>query len=252
MLVYLDESYDGNHSFFLLGALFVPSSRKLHRAFRQAKVDEGYVLPGGEVKEIKYTEIRTPRLLRVAQVGVDLFMNNDAWFRCIVVDQRPESGWRLDYFGSRDERKAIKEARFYKKFAEMLLRSNSQDIINGVLLTDRMTRCAGDDFLRLIRDEFSAPSGPSSPAPTYRSVQSVDTGAEGYHLGQIGDLLTGAVLNELVEPKGSTGRYKRRFRDYVKTCIKIPSLGPEYWRMSKDQANVQHPKFQVWHWRPTS
>ena len=95
MLVYLDESYDGAHNFFLLGALFVPESIPLHRAFRQVKVNEGYALPSGKVKEVKYSQLGTPKQLRIAKAGVDLFLRSDGWFRCIVVDQRPESGWSL-------------------------------------------------------------------------------------------------------------------------------------------------------------
>ncbi len=74
MLVYLDESYDNTHRFFLLGALFAPSPAKLHRAFRQVKRDEGYALPSGEVKEVKYTDLRARKQLRVARSRLDLFV----------------------------------------------------------------------------------------------------------------------------------------------------------------------------------
>ena len=80
MLVYLDESYDNAHNFFLLGALFVPDSIPLHRAFRQVKVNEGYVLPNGEVKEVKYSQPARPKQLRIAKAGVDLFLESDGWF----------------------------------------------------------------------------------------------------------------------------------------------------------------------------
>ena len=80
MLVYLDESYDNAHNFFLLGALFVPDSIPLHRAFRQVKVNEGYVLPSGEVKEVKYSQLSSPKQLRIAKTGVELFLASDGWF----------------------------------------------------------------------------------------------------------------------------------------------------------------------------
>ena len=250
MLVYLDESYDNAHNFFLLGALFVPDSIPLHRAFRQVKVNEGYVLPNGKVKEVKYSQLSSPKQLRIAKTGVELFLASDGWFRCIVVDQRLESGWSLDYFGRRDESRAIKEARFYKKFTEMLLRSNSKEFVNGVLLADRMTRCTGDDFFRLIRDEFSTPSNPYLSGPTFRAVHEVDTAEEVHQLGQIGDLLTRAVLNDLVESTGARARYKRQFKAYVKQTVRVPSLGPEYWTMPKHRVDAKHPNFQVWHWHP--
>ena len=250
MLVYLDESYDNAHNFFLLGALFVPDSNPLHRAFRQVKVNEGYVLPNGEVKEVKYSQLWRPKQLRIAKAAVDLFLESNAWFGCIVVDQRPEFGWSLDYFGKPNESNAIKEARFYKRFSEMLLSRNLRGISNGVLLADRMTRCAGDEFLRLISDEFSKPASPNSSEPILRAVVEVDTAAEIYHLGQIGDLLTGAILNDLVEPKGASARYKRHFKQFVKDRIGVPSLGPDHWQGSPNRSNTMHPQFHVWHWHP--
>lgn len=250
MLVYLDESYDNAHSFFLLGAIFIPDSIPLHRAFRRVKVEEGYVLPSGEVKEVKYSQLLTPRQLRIAKAGVDLFLGSDAWFRCIVVDQRTESGWSLDDFGRPEESNAIKKARFYNQLTEMLLRNGIQGVSNGVLMADRMTRCAGDDFLRRISDEFSSPSGPSSSEPSIRAVVEVDTALEVYHLGQIGDLLTGAILNDLVEPKSAKSRYKREFKTYVKDCIGVPSLGPDYWDVPENKAEELHPRFQARQWNP--
>ncbi len=248
MLVYLDESYDGAHNFFLLGALFVPESIALHRAFRQVKVQEGYVQPSGEVREVKYSQLARPKQLRIAKAGVDLFLESDGWFRCIVVDQRPESGWALDDFGRPDESNAIKKARFYNQFTETLLRNGSKGVSNGVLLADRMTRSSSDDFLRRMSDGFSVPSNTDSSEPTFRAVAEVDTALEVYHLGQIGDLLTGAILNDLVEPKSVKARYKREFKVYVRNCLQVPSLGPDYWNMPLEKAEALHPQFLVWYW----
>lgn len=250
MLVYLDESYDNAHSFFLLGALFIPNSIPLHRAFRDIKIDEGYVTPQGEAKEIKYTQLRTARQLRIAKAGVDLFLESEGWFGCIVVDQRASSGWSLNYFGKPNESIAIKEARFYKRFSEILLWRNSRNIANGVLLTDRMTRCAGDAFLRLIADEFSAPSTPTSSEPTFQTVVEVDTALETYQLGQLGDLMTGAVLNELISPGGKTSRYKRQFKEYLRDRLGVPSLGPDYWHGPPGTSGARHPQFHAWYWQP--
>lgn len=248
MLVYLDESYDNGHKFFLLGALFVPDSIPLHRAFKGVKVNEGHVLPDGEVKEVKYSQLYTPRHLRIAKRGVDLFLASNAWFGCIVVDQRPVSSWSLDSFGRPDESNAIKEARAYTSFTELLLARNSRETSNGVLLVDRMTRCAGDDFLRRITDEFSKPSTPDVSEPTFRTVVEVDTALEVYQLGQLGDLLTGAILNDLVEPKARKSRYKRQFKQYVKDRLGVPSLGPDFWQNPPGTGEPIHPQFHVWYW----
>ena len=245
MLVYLDESYDNAHRFFLLGALFAPSPAKLHRAFRQVKRDEGYALPSGEVKEVKYTDLRARKQLRVARSGLDLFMQSDSWFRCIVVDQAPESGWSLDSFGSPSESRAIKQARFYNRCTETLLRRGIGDVVNAVLLADRMTRCAGDDFVRLIGDAFNASRETGGP-PAFRSVHEVDTARERYHLGQISDLLIGAVLNELTNPRGRRGRFKRQFKEYAKNCLGADALAPE--SMPEREPNPRHRQFHVWRW----
>ena len=250
MLIYLDESYDNAHNYFLLGALFIPTSIPLHRAFREVKISEGYVFPNGEVKEVKYSQLNSARQLRIAEAGMDLFLKSDGWFACIVVDQRPEFGWSFDYFGRNYESRAIKEARFYKRFSEMLLWKNCRGISDGVLLADRMTRCAGDSFLRLIADEFSVPSTPTSQHPALQMVVEVDTGVETYQLGQIGDLLTGAVLNDLTQPGGTRGRYKRQFTEYVRDCLGVPSLGPDYWQAPPDETHTSHSKFHIWHWQP--
>lgn len=249
MLIYLDESYDNAHAFFLLGALFVPKSKPLHSAFRQAKIQEGYLLPDGQTREVKYSQLRKARDLRVAQAGIEAFLASGAWFRCVVVDQRPEMGWSLDFFGTPDEGRALKEARAYKKFTEMLLRDNRRGVSNAVLLADQMTRCAGDEFIGRIADEFGQPRGEA--APMLRSVQQVDTALEDYQVGQIGDLLTGAVLNELVVPQGKSARYKRQFREYAKARLGIPSLGRDYWSQPRYGLEREHPEFQVRHWRPT-
>ena len=252
MLIYLDESYDSAHDFFLLGALFVPDSTTLHRDFRQVKVDEGFVLPSGEVKEIKYSRITRAKLLRIAKAGVDLFLKSNAWFACIVVDQRTESGWSFSSFGGADEGNAIKRARSYKHFTQLLLHNSMRGVTNGVLLADRITRTQGDDFLQAIRDTFSVPSIGASQAPALSTVVEVDTALEIYHVGQIGDLLTGAVLNDLVEPQGARASFKREFKRYLKQQLGVPSFGRDYWNMPAGKVATMHPSFQVRHWDPNS
>lgn len=250
MLIYLDESYDSAHDFFLLGALYVPDSTTLHRDFKQAKIDEGFILPSGEVKEIKYSQITRAKLLRIAKAGTDIFLRSNAWFACIVVDQRPESGWSLASFGRADEGNAIKRARSYTYFAQLLLHNSMRGVTDGVLLADRMTRTQGDDFLQAIREAFSEPSIRSSHAPALSTVVEADTALEIYHVGQIGDLLTGAVLNDLVEPQGARASFKRAFKRHVKQQLGVPSFGRDYWNMPADRVATIHPNFQVWHWDP--
>ena len=250
MIVYFDESYDGEHNFLILAAIFNPRSKAIHRSFLAAKRDLGFVDSNGTAKEIKYSYCSTHYLAKVASRGVDCFAESDSWFRAIVIDQRPESGFDLRYFGKADESRPLKEARAYKKFTELLLRGNCAGITNGTLLTDQMTRARGDAFLTLITDLFgSAGSGYSTEGkPVFSSVSEIDTALEQYHVGQIGDILQGVILNELVPTKN---RYKRRLREYVKERLGLTSLLPDYWdKLPKWKKDLIHPKYQLWYWKP--
>ena len=150
MIVYFDECYDGNHDFLILGALFNPNPKTIHKKLVKSKRDQGYVDSTGNVREIKYAECYTFDRLKIAKMGIDCFISSTSWFRAIVIDQRDKNSYDLDYFGKPGEPKIIKEARAYKKFAELLLKSNVSNISNAVLLTDRLTRCKGDIFPELI------------------------------------------------------------------------------------------------------
>ena len=185
-------------------------------------------------------------------MAVNCFINSPAFFRAIVIDQRPESGFSLNYFGRSYERKAIKEARAYKRFTEFLLKYNLADIQpNGILYTDQLTRCKGDLFCQLLRDLFSSVGENYSigkSKPIFKHIQEVDTSLEDYHLGQIGDILQGVILNELLPTQN---RWKNKIRNYVKGQLEIPSLLPDYWQvLPKWYQDQKHPRYQVWYWIP--
>ncbi len=139
MLTYFDECYDGNHSYLILGALYNPRPKQIHRDFLKRKREEKYFKTDGTVQEIKYSYCVDSKRFCVARLAVDCFKESSSFFRAIVIDQRPQSGFNLDFFGRPDEPRYIKDARAYKKFTELLLKSNIT-ITNGVLLTDRMSR----------------------------------------------------------------------------------------------------------------
>ena len=238
------------HAFFLLGALFVPNSNLLHRSFRKVKIDEEVCSPQRRSEEVKYSRLMTPRHLRIAQAGVDLFLESEAWFGCVVVDQRPGSGWSLDMFGEASEGNPIRRARSYTYFTELLLRLCIFGWTDGILLVDRMTRTDGDDFLVAIGQAFSAPAPEGGIESALRAVMEVDTALESYQVGQIGDLLTGAVLNDLVEPQGGRAKYKRAFKRYVKDRLGATSFQRDYPHSAEIIGRSDPPKFQVWHWQP--
>jgi len=250
MLTYFDECYDGGHSHLILGALYNPSVEKVHKDFLKRKQDEKYFKTDGTLQEIKYNYCVNSKRFRVARGAVDCFKESSSFFRAIVIDQRPQSGFNLDFFGRPDEPKYIKDARAYKKFTELLLKSNIT-ITNGVLLTDRMSRPKDDAFLSLISGEFGTEGVKYSRGksePIYRHIQEVDTALEQYHVGQIGDILQGVILNELVPARN---KYKRKLREYVKKELALPSLGQDYWQpLSKWEQDAKHHKYQIWYWRP--
>ena len=251
VLTYFDECYDGNHTYLILAALFNPTIKEIHRDFLRAKQEKGYFKADGSVQEIKYSYCVNHKRYSIAQKAVDCFVDNQSFFRAIVIDRCPQSGFNLDFFGRPDEPQKIKDARAYKKFTELLLKSNIT-ITNGMLLTDRLSRPKGDAFLPLLREAFGIAGVGYSQGmnePIFRHIQEVDTALENYHVGQIGDILQGAILNELV-PAGN--RFKRKLREYVKKKLSLPSLGQDYWLpLSKGEQDAKHFKYQIWYWRPS-
>jgi len=252
MLTTFDESYDNNHNYLILGALFCPSHKILHKEFLRAKKCAGYVDEHGKCKEIKYTTCYNHRQYKIAQVAIDCFIRSQAFFRAIVIDQRPDLSYDINYFGRPSESKAIKEARAYKRFAELLLKSSISDIQpNGLLYLDKLTRCRGDAFCELIKGLFGTYAENYSKdltKPLFKHIQEVDTGIEDYQLGQIGDLLQGVILNELLPGKNL---WKKRIRNYVKRNLEIPSLLPDYWKLlSRDYKDKKHHNYQIWYWTP--
>lgn len=250
MLVYFDESYDSNKDFLLLGALFNPKPGLIGARMLSAKRKLGYVDGCGEPLEIKYATSNNRERYRVARDCVDGFVKSPSWFRAIVIETSPGK-FDLSYFGRAFEGDAIRWARAYKKFAELLLSRNCANIENGVLLTDRLTRTKGDLFLELMRENFSQAGVGFSVGkahPTFKHIQEVDTALPAYQVGQIGDILTGVILNAL---KPTTNQYKTRLRKHVTRALTLPSLGPGYWqRLTKWRAELLHPKFGVWYWKP--
>ncbi len=251
MLAYFDECYDSNHSFLILGVLFNPAHRKVHNDFLQAKRTKKYLTPDGTAREIKYTRCVDHRKYSIAKSAVDCFINSRSFFRSVVVDQRPEAGFDLRHFGKSSESTAIKKARAYKRFTELLFKANISGITNGILLTDRLTRCKGDHFLSLMTDLFGTSGGGYSlgkSEPVFRYIQEVDTALEQYHVGQISDILLGVILNELLPTQN---KFKRKIREYLKAQLGLPSLGQSYWKsMEKWEHDQKHPKYQIWYWKP--
>lgn len=249
MLIYFDESYDNNHYYLLLGALFSLHPRYLHRKLLEIKKKNNYFEQDGSLKEIKYNDCYRKEDFTVAREAIDAFMESTSWYRCIAIDQKNKMD--LHYFGRPFESDPIKKARAYKKFAELLIKHNTENIYNGVLLTDNIKRCNGDEFIERMKEIFCVPLKYHSSGkfhPTLKHIAEVSSKLEQYQVLQICDLLTGCVLNNLFPTKNF---YKNEIRKYLVQLVKVDSLLPKDWnRYSKTFAEEYYPKFNIWYWKP--
>lgn len=248
MLIYFDESYDNNHEYLLLGALFNPHPKFLHREFLQIKRDYGYIGRDGRALEIKYHNCSSKQRQDLCCRAVDIFMRSTSYFRAIVIDQ---SIMDIDRFGKKSEDTKIKMARAYKKFAELLLSHNTKDIYNGVLLTDELTRCNGDKFIEIMKQDFCSTDGKHCDdkyRPTLREITDIHSNLEEYHVNQINDILLGCILNNL---KPTSKEYKNNVRQYLVKNLGVKDLLPATWnRYSKSFIESYHPKYGIWYWKP--
>jgi len=85
MLIYFDESYDNEHEYLLLSALFNPHPKFLHRKFTEVKKQFKYLSKDGKLREIKYNYVTNKTKLKIAKTAIDIFFESTSWFRCIVI-----------------------------------------------------------------------------------------------------------------------------------------------------------------------
>jgi hypothetical protein len=249
MLIYFDESYDQGHRYLLLGTLYVPASRRLNKRLREIKDKHRATAPHHTFKELKYSRSNDRFTSAACRDAVDAFAKSSAFFRAVAIDTAlPGFSW--DYFGTPSTPSALKRAYAYNKFAELLLRFNLRNIHDAVLLADSLTRTSGDNFVQYIASTFGPSISPDwtvQPAQL-RHVQEVDTRLEAYQVGQICDILLGAILGDLVPPRSHN---KLALIQHVKSVLGTPSFGADFWRAyPKYIVDTKFPKFQVWHWRP--
>lgn len=249
VIIYFDESYDRKHRYLLLGTLYVPASRRLNRRLTRLKAAHRAVAPAHTFTELKYSKTNDKYIAAASKHALDVFVSSSCFFRCIVVDtQLPGFSW--GYFGGPSTTMALRKAYVYNKFAERLLRFNLGSVSGAVLLADSLTRTPGDNFVQYIGWSFGSTidgSGHLQPAKL-RHVQEVNTRLPQYQVGQIGDILLGVVLGDLVPPMNAN---KLGVIAYAKSVLQIPSFQPAYWRRyPKYLLDVRFPKFQVWHWQP--
>lgn len=248
MLIYFDESYDNEHKYLLLGALFNPHPKFLHNELLKIKRQYGFIDKNAKVLEIKYSNCNSKKREELNCKAIDIFLQSTSYFRAIVIDQDLMD---LDLFGKKSEDKKIKMARAYKKFAELLLAHNTENVYNGILLTDELNRCNGDRFIEIMKQDFCIIGGKycnDNNRPTLKDVVDIKSDIEDYHVNQINDILLGSILNNL---KPTTKEYKNNVRKYLVKKIGVNSLLPEDWsKYSKKFAEEYRPKFNIWYWKP--
>ena len=248
MLIYFDESYDQNNRYLLLGALFNPHPKFLHREWLNVKRESGFVKSNGKSLEVKYNSCTTLRRQKLCEAAIDIFIKSTSFFRAIAIDL---SKMNLDYFGRKHEDNKIKTARAYKKFAELLLSHNTESIYNGVLLTDELTRCNGDKFLEIMKQDFCLPDGKYCDMPnrpTLKHIADIKSDLEEYHVNQINDILLGSILNNLFPTKKD---FKNKVREHLILRLGVRSLLPSDWnRYSKKFVEEYYPKYNIWYWEP--
>jgi hypothetical protein len=111
MIIYLDESYDWQGTYFLLGALFVRRDHNVfHASFNSIKKEEGFERPDGSLRELKYKKIKYSNHERAAVKAIQAFKAQQAYFRAVIV---PQASFDLSYYGKSYEPEKIKRTRAY-------------------------------------------------------------------------------------------------------------------------------------------
>ncbi|MGA2609314.1 MAG: DUF3800 domain-containing protein [Terriglobia bacterium] len=271
MIIYLDESYDWQGVYFLLGGLFVLRDHDIFlESFNSLKREEKFARADGSLRELKYSRIKYPKSERAAVKAIQTFKAHQCYFRAVIV---PLAQFDLNYFGKSYELDKIKRARAYKKFAEMLIEYNTPDLTEGVLFADNLTRCKGalghgDEFVEVMRERFQHviyDHDLSVNPPKLKHIQEVSSADEKYGLLQICDVLLGSTLNGIITTaKGPRMIHKNRVTERMKEILELPSLDKPYWQpltklYSREYNNkitmeeylkVTHFKYRIWFWRP--
>lgn len=248
MLIYFDESYDQEHKYLILGALFNPHPRYLHRELVELKKKYGFLDKNGKCLEIKYNNCTTKARLDLCKGAINIFIKSTSYFRAIVIEQ---SAIDLERFGNKSEKDKIKMARAFKKFSEMLIASNTQNIFNGVLLTDELTRCEGDKFIEVMKLEFCEKDGKHCPdplRPALKDIRDFDSSLENYHVNQINDILLGCIINNHFP---TNGYYKNELREHLIKGLGVDNLLKSFWgKYDKKGREDHHPKYSIRFWEP--
>ena len=253
MIIYLDETYDDKRTWLLLGALFNPTHNKLHKQIKGILARNAFTLPDGSFKEIKYTQCNYSKPFRVCKEAIDAFLASDSHFNCIAI--KTDHTFDLERYGNSSEPAKVKKERAYRSLAEELLRRNLVYLSSAKLFLDKMTRCEPKMFLEILKQKFSTPNQGFSVGlehPKISHIQDVVSGAEGYELMGVCDLLQGCVLNnlmpikkDLTKKKGKGALYKNKIREYLLQKLGVHDFLPKTWFSIQSSKNEIIKKFDI-------
>jgi len=248
MIIYLDESYDQpDKRYLILGLLFSPS-KDLHRILTRIYSRKRCLDKHNNIIETKYNNCFTKHNYEVCEKFIDAFFESNSWFCAIVVDTKI-TAFDLKYFGKPHELPAIKKARVYKKFTELILSQNTKKITNAVLLVDEVTRVNYDRFIELMRESFCVPGKNYSAGkelPTFKHVGSIKSDSPENIRLCLCDLLMGCILNNNIPTQN---KWKNKIRKHLIDKLGIKNLLRETWGKRKNTVKISK-KFRIWYWQP--
>ncbi len=252
MIIYLDESYDLQHTWLLISSLFNPAHHKFHREIKRLLIANKYIVPRGDLKEIKYVHCNNKKVRKLYEKVIDCFMGSESYFSSVVI--KTDHTFDLHRYGTSIEPDKVKKERAYRTLAEHLLANELRDATNAVLFLDKMSRCEPEKFLELLRQNFCIPGSGASEnldKPRIRHIQDVVSGAEGYELMGVCDLLQGCILNNLMpivkvpgKKKGSLE--KNNIREYLIGKLGVKDLNLQTWAFNAKNVSEQiRKKFNI-------
>jgi len=269
MIIYLDESYDWQGTYFLLGALFVREDHDVFlESFETIKREEKFARPDGTLRELKYSTIKHDNHERAAIKAIQTFKAQQAYFRAVII---PQSSFDLSFYGKKYEPDNIKRARAYKKFAEMLIEYNTPDVKQGILFADYLSRCKGalgrgDEFVEVMKQRFVYPTNELLRIPPkLKHISEVSSAHPNYALLQVCDVMLGSTLNGILKvARGRRMAHKNAVTAKMQEILEFPTYDRAYWQAlekvyirdyreritMEDYMKGTHHKYRLWFWRP--
>lgn len=233
--------------------LFVRAHGPLHAELLATKQRLAYLNTGAKsarFAEFSLKHCRNPKAASVGKAFADAFIKHDCYFRSLAFDW---SQWHGKYFGKPFDADALKKRRAYKKWCELLIHGETQNLNHSDLYLDELRIVRQYDVLNELQLRFT--KNYKGDTPWIRKFVHAKSWQDEHQCLQLCDLLTGAVYRALA---GADGHAKEVVTHLETTLLQFPSpkpikLGHEsYWRGFHKSTLTQHfPKFSQWIWTPS-